>query len=1029
MNQAIQNILQVHSPNLLMTTFKYQRSQNISMSTPYYGSSKDGDGVGPMHFAAEDDEALNEICIRHLGDSLEGALEDSAGAYMGRSWRMLSPRLGAEMLIEANATDDIEPIFESRLKMTVAEALRDTSGVFTSIRGGKWLSPKVIAEMILDLKELSESDFTDLETNCDRCEQIWEWCDCYCEEHEMEYGYCVWDHEAMAYEVHAESMRGEWAAPLAADKSRAITDVKSTFRWQYPSWEYDETKMYLTYTQGASNKYHLFFTASLHSNGMYASFNAYGRIGSVQAIHNIKQGTKYEITHAMDKKIHQKMKKGYSETLDAESFSAEKVVSWICDECGNHYHTEDEAEKCRCKTADWKYNQQLLDGNPAPAGRTGWSDVQCSHCGDFMNLETEIVPEKCPSCNYWMNAESFSADGITMDDEGMRHSPHKECPDCGAKPTSSWIDPGKCECGRVMNPSQYTNISFSADFRTITREGVRLEVFDEGDGDRGYVAYIEDAGHIFSNEEGYVAFGINFRKGWGGYPSKYYISWYYLGIDGKDEIGPHNLKILSWNRLDEAVKWLKNNHTRIMEQPDGLYGAESFSAEQGKYQCRKNGKQYKRVKYVKYTGYEGRRNLDGSYSDYTSAQCYGCGGDCNTPWKSHHPHSLVAESFSADFRYSGGASGKCALCAKQIVAGSHTTYVPNNYPICGECYWARFDDEEVCLSCGPYAVEIYPCLKCGTYEQSPYVAGCECLNYFELTSDEWNEMADNSLIECGMCGVDISMKDSGPDEYPYDVFAESGNFSDILEETDELREEMDEETTISAPFDEIETDHDIAEEEEDPEWVTDSLDIMGPEDFDEGEEELDELEKYVKLRYGQVIELPPPEGEEPRVPLEPILEEEDIPQVIIRLSSRDIETLLQLFEDAALFGTMSLVEAHTTAERMGYSHEDIEYAESMVLGAEQTVFGAEETYEGEVQEWWDALSNLERRIFFDTWHNYAEDDVRMSGYRPLHTLSTSEQIQMAKDHSFMIEKSGGIWGAEETVVFNSPLDRVLKNWR
>jgi len=47
-----------------------------------------------------------------------------------------------------------------------------------------------------------------------------------------------------------------------------------------------------------------------------------------------------------------------------------------------------------------------------------------------------------------------------MDDEGMRHGPSK-CPDCGATPTSAWIDPGKCEdCGRTMNPSQHTNISF-----------------------------------------------------------------------------------------------------------------------------------------------------------------------------------------------------------------------------------------------------------------------------------------------------------------------------------------------------------------------------------------------------------------------------------------------------------------------------------------------------------------------------------------------------------------------------------------
>jgi len=90
-----------------------------------------------------------------------------------------------------------------------------------------------------------------------------------------------------------------------------------------------------------------------------------------------------------------------------KSFDAEKVVSWICDECGNDYHTEDEAEECRCKTADWTYKQDLLEGTPALAGRIGWSDIVCSNCGDFESVETEIIPEKCPSCNYWMNAEGL----------------------------------------------------------------------------------------------------------------------------------------------------------------------------------------------------------------------------------------------------------------------------------------------------------------------------------------------------------------------------------------------------------------------------------------------------------------------------------------------------------------------------------------------------------------------------------------------------------------------------------------------
>ena len=124
---------------------------------------------------------------------------------------------------------------------------------------------------------------------------------------------------------------------------------------------------------------------------------------------------------------------GFRELNPSANFGAERVVSrWICDECGNDYHTEDEAEECRCKRADWKYNQELLDGNPAPAGRPGWSDVECSHCGDFMNLETEIVPEKCPSCNYWMNAESFWAETFEASRSDLRRrrrTPFYELPD------------------------------------------------------------------------------------------------------------------------------------------------------------------------------------------------------------------------------------------------------------------------------------------------------------------------------------------------------------------------------------------------------------------------------------------------------------------------------------------------------------------------------------------------------------------------------------------------------------------------
>ena len=89
------------------------------------------------------------------------------------------------------------------------------------------------------------------------------------------------------------------------------------------------------------------------------------------------------------------------------------------------------------------------------AQETGWTITRVSSNAVFWgNRKGIIVADET-----WWGAES---DGITRDEKGMRHSPHKKCPDCGAKPTSSWIDPGKCECGRVMNPSEYTNIRFSA---------------------------------------------------------------------------------------------------------------------------------------------------------------------------------------------------------------------------------------------------------------------------------------------------------------------------------------------------------------------------------------------------------------------------------------------------------------------------------------------------------------------------------------------------------------------------------------
>ena len=98
----------------------------------------------------------------------------------------------------------------------------------------------------------------------------------------------------------------------------------------------------------------------------------------------------------------------------------------------------------------------------------------CSNFNDHQWIPFGSEEMSCDKCDAIVTPETIKLasedmfadlDGITRDEKGMRHSPHKKCPDCGAKPTSSWIDPGKCECGRVMNPSEYTNIRFSAELK------------------------------------------------------------------------------------------------------------------------------------------------------------------------------------------------------------------------------------------------------------------------------------------------------------------------------------------------------------------------------------------------------------------------------------------------------------------------------------------------------------------------------------------------------------------------------------
>ncbi len=212
------------------------------------------------------------------------------------------------------------------------------------------------------------------------------------------------------------------------------------------------------------------------------------------------------------------------------------------------------------------------------------------------------MSKRCPECRYRMehdgvvdNDDVYYCDvcGIyqsyPLEEEALLAAEGKNC-GCGKDPCVTYgaeekklkmVSPRCLSCGndranidhkgdKFCYDCYHYAETFNADFRTMKREGVRLEVFDEGGGNRGYVAYIEGATYPFL---------IWFKKGRPdlSYHNKYYISWHF--DDGSDEPSRANLKIESFDSINEAVKWLKNNHTRIMEQPDELYGAETFNAD------------------------------------------------------------------------------------------------------------------------------------------------------------------------------------------------------------------------------------------------------------------------------------------------------------------------------------------------------------------------------------------------------------------------------------------------------------------
>ena len=112
-----------------------------------------------------------------------------------------------------------------------------------------------------------------------------------------------------------------------------IEDTTANFALNYPSVTMIlESRQYLTYQSGASNKFHMFWLASDSSGGYYA-FNAYARIGYGARIHRVTGPTSQEqAMRAMRSKMSKKIAKGYTNVsrdfgLRAESFGAEGMIT------------------------------------------------------------------------------------------------------------------------------------------------------------------------------------------------------------------------------------------------------------------------------------------------------------------------------------------------------------------------------------------------------------------------------------------------------------------------------------------------------------------------------------------------------------------------------------------------------------------------------------------------------------------------------------------------------------------------------
>lgn len=108
---------------------------------------------------------------------------------------------------------------------------------------------------------------------------------------------------------HAETFEAMASLPPGRQDIEA---VKAAIRSANPGVRFQGDPVYLTERSGSANKFHVFINTNM------GGFNGYGRIGYSPQVYGPMSSSQY------NKKMGQKMRKGYSKTKAAETFEAQK---------------------------------------------------------------------------------------------------------------------------------------------------------------------------------------------------------------------------------------------------------------------------------------------------------------------------------------------------------------------------------------------------------------------------------------------------------------------------------------------------------------------------------------------------------------------------------------------------------------------------------------------------------------------------------------------------------------------------------